>query len=192
MHTTTQRLTSIDRPPTLLLRFVYWLSKRTLGKVITPWKVIFARLPSAIPMQLALYWAMLRLPLDPDLQFLVQLQTAQSNDCTFCIDIGRATALQRGRNMEKLDAVADFRTDPRFTDKERAALVYVDEATRLRKVSDATFATLRQHFDDREITAITWINAIENYFNLLNVPLGIEADGLCVLPRPPRVVAAAG
>ncbi|MCW5889788.1 MAG: carboxymuconolactone decarboxylase family protein [bacterium] len=189
MHPT-QRLTSIETPPSLGVRFVYWLLKRKLGKVITPWKVVFARLPHAIPMQLGLYWAMERLPLDPDLQLLVQMQTAQSNDCAFCVDIGRAIALQRGRNLEKLDAVADFRTDPRFTERERAALAYVDEATRRRTVADETFATLRRHFDDREIAAITWINAVENYFNMINVPLGIESDGLCLLPRQaPTAVA---
>lgn len=190
MHTT-QRLTAIEEPRGLGVRFAYWLLRRKLGKVITPWKVVFARLPHAIPMQLGLYWAMERLPLDPELQLLVQMQTARANGCAFCIDIGRAIALQRGRDLAKLDAVADFRTDARFTDRERAALAYVDEATRRRAVADDTFATLRRHFDDREIAAITWINAVENYFNMINVPLQIEADGLCLLP-PPRPAAAVG
>lgn len=191
MHTT-QRLTPIEAPRGLLVRVAYRLLRWKLGKVVTPWKVVFARLPNAIPMQLALYWAMERLPLEPDLQFLVQMQTAQSNGCAFCVDIGRAFALQRRMNLEKLDAVADFRTDPRFTERERAALAYVDEATRRKTVSDETFAALRRHFDDREIAAITWINAVENYFNMINVPLEIEADGLCLLPPPRPAVAVGG
>lgn len=191
MHTT-QRLTPIETPRGLLVRVAYRLLRWKLGKVVTPWKVVFARLPNAIPMQLALYWAMERLPLEPDLQFLVQMQTAQSNGCAFCVDIGRAFALQRRMNLEKLDAVADFRTDPRFTERERAALAYVDEATRRKTVSDETFAALRRHFDDREIAAITWINAVENYFNMINVPLEIEADGLCLLPPPRPAVAVGG
>lgn len=191
MHTT-QRLTPIETPRGLLVRVAYRLLRWKLGKVVTPWKVVFARLPNAIPMQLALYWAMERLPLEPDLQVLVQMQTAQSNGCAFCVDIGRAFALQRRMNLEKLDAVADFRTDPRFTERERAALAYVDEATRRKTVSDETFAALRRHFDDREIAAITWINAVENYFNMINVPLEIEADGLCLLPPPRPAVAVGG
>ena len=26
-----------------------------------------------------------------------------------------------------------------------------------------------------------WLNAVENYFNLLNAPLEIESDGLCAI-----------
>ena len=48
-------------------------------------------------------------------------------------------------------------------------------------MSDETFAALRSHFDETQIVAITWMNAVENYFNLLNGPLGIESDGLCAI-----------
>ena len=57
----------------------------------------------------------------------------------------------------------------------------MEEATRTKRVSDATFAELRAHFDDRQIVAITWLNAVENYFNLLNGPLEIGSDGLCAI-----------
>ena len=65
-----------------------------------------------------------------------------------------------------------------FDERERAALDYCGAITRERKVSDATFQRLRQHFDERQIVELTWANAIGNFFNLLAVPLGIEADGL--------------
>ncbi len=188
MHPTL-RLPPIDTPRNPFVRLAFWLVKRRLGKVITPWRVLFARVPQAIPMQLALYWAMERLPLDRDLQLLVQMRTALANQCHFCIDIGRAIALQRGGTLEKLDAAADWRTDPRFTERERAALAYVEAASDPRGVPDETFAALRRHFDDREIAAITWINAVETYFNRLNTPLGIGSDGLCLLPAPPPAAA---
>src|SRR5258706_30617 len=101
--------------------------------------------------------------------------------CTFCVDIGRAMATYRGLTFEKLDAVAQFRTSPLFTPAERAALAYVEEATQRKRVSDETFAALRPHFTDQQIVAITWMNAVENYFNLLNGPLEIESDGLCLI-----------
>jgi alkylhydroperoxidase family enzyme len=41
------------------------------------------------------------------------------------------------------------------------------------RVSDATFASLRKQFNDREIVEITWLNALENYYNLINIPLEI-------------------
>ncbi len=182
------RITAIENPRNPFVRLCYWLVRRQLGKTVTPWKVIFARLPHAIPSQLGVYWGLEKgLPLDPALQLLLQAHTAGLNGCAFCLDIGRAIGLQRGADLDKVDAVARCRTSPLFTERERAALAYVEEATRNRTVSDDTFDTLRRHFDEREIVAITWLNAVENFFNLLNVPLGIEADGLCALvERRPR------
>ena len=39
------RLAPIEQPRSLLVRIAYWLSKRQLGKVMTPLKVIYARAP---------------------------------------------------------------------------------------------------------------------------------------------------
>ena len=65
-----------------------------------------------------------------------------------------------------------------FSARERAALAYVEEATRTKIVSDATFGELAKHFGDREIAELTLANAIENFYNLLNLPLKVESDGL--------------
>ena len=53
-------------------------------------------------------------------------------------------------------------------------------------VSDATFAELAKHFDEREIAELVLANAIENFYNLLNLPLGIEDDGLCAIAEERR------
>src|SRR5712691_248699 len=66
---------------------------------------------------------------------------------------------------------------------ESAALAYVEEVTRNKRASDATFETLRKHFSEREIVEITWLNAIENYYNLINIPLEIESDGFCAIAQ---------
>jgi AhpD family alkylhydroperoxidase len=115
------------------------------------------------------------------LKLLLQSHVATLNGCSFCVDIGRAMATYQGLTLEKLDAVGSFRTSPLFTAAERAALAYVEEATQHKHVADETFAALREHFTDEQIVAITWLNAVENYFNLLNAPLGIESDGLCAI-----------
>jgi len=46
-----------------------------------------------------------------------------------------------------------------------SAVAYVEEATRHKRVSDATFQELRQHFSEREIVEITCLNAVHNYYN---------------------------
>jgi alkylhydroperoxidase family enzyme len=106
---------------------------------------------------------------------------AEINGCAFCVDIGRAVAIRHHLGMEKFNALMEYRTSPLFSERERAALAYVEEATRHKRVSDATFAALRAHFNEREIAEITWLNAVENYYNLINLPLEIESDGLCAI-----------
>src|SRR6185503_20490704 len=175
-------ITPIESPRNPLLRLMYWLMSRQFGKAITPAKVIFARMPRAIAAQLGIYWGLAgKHGIEPGLQLLLQGHVAAINGCAFCVDIGRAMATYEGLSFEKLDAVGEFRTSPLFTDRERAALAYVDEATRHKRVSDETFAALRAHFTDEQIVAITWVNAVENYFNLLNGPLEIHSDGLCAI-----------
>jgi AhpD family alkylhydroperoxidase len=159
---------------------MYWAMNRQFGKAITPARVIFARLPRAIAAQLGIYFALAAKDgVDHGLKLLLQGHVARLNGCGFCVDIGRAIATYEGFTFEKLDAVADYRTSSLFTPAERAALAYVEEATQKKRVSDETFAEMRKHFTDEQIVAITWTNAVENYFNLLNGPLGIESDGLC-------------
>ncbi len=176
------RLTPIESPRNPILRVLYGVMQRQFGRTITPFKVVFARLPWAIPSQLGIYAGLgKRLPLDPALQLLLQHHVARLNGCDFCDDIGRAMAVYQNLSPEKLDAAAEWRTSPVFTPAERAALAYVEEATHTKRAGDDTFAALRAHFDDRQIVAITWINAVENYFNLLNGPLGIASDGLCAI-----------
>jgi alkylhydroperoxidase family enzyme len=179
---TAPRLDPIERPPTLLARIASVMMRRQLGKVITPAKVIYNR----VPRMYNLSWQLVKLQregleLDPGLRLLVQVWVAMVNRCTFCVDIAKAMAVQEHLPLEKFHALPDWRTSPLFSDAERAALAYADEATRNKKVEDTTFATLRKHFSEREIVEITFLNALENFYNLLNLPLGIEDDGLCAI-----------
>jgi AhpD family alkylhydroperoxidase len=176
------RLTPIESPRNPVMRLAYRVMQRQFGRAITPLRVVFARFPWALPGQLGIYAGLgKRMPIDQGLQLLIQHHVALLNGCGFCVDIGNAIAVYEGVSREKLDAAHEWRTSPLFDARERAALAYVEEATKTKRASDETFAALRAHFDDRQIVAITWLNAVENYFNLINGPLGIESDGLCAI-----------
>ncbi len=176
------RIPPIERPTGLLARLAYWMSRRQLGKVMTPMKVVFARIPRTILVEYQVMRVLEGgLGLDRGLQLLLQTHVASINGCSFCLDIGRAVAVMRQLTLEKVNAVSEYRTSALFTERERAALAYVEEATHHKRVAESTFAELRRHFDDREIVEITWLCALENYFNLINLPLEIESDGLCAI-----------
>lgn len=176
------RLEPIDKPKGLMMRLAFWMAQRQLGKVITPMKVVFPRMPKVLKLSYEIQKLEMKgIRLDPELHFLVAIHTAQTNGCSFCTDIARAVAIRQRLGMEKFNALADYRTSPLFSDRERAALLYTEEATRLKRVSDGTFAELRKHFREWEIVELTWVNAVENYHNLINLPLEIESDGLCTI-----------
>jgi alkylhydroperoxidase family enzyme len=177
------RLAPIEKAPTWKTRIVGWVSRRRLGRDTTPAQVIYNRMPRAFDVS----WAIMKLDGDlaigKPLGLLVKTWAAMVNQCHFCVDIARALAVMDHLGLEKFDALPDWRTSSLFDDRERAALAYVEEATRHKQVKDDTFETLRKHFDDREIVEITVLNAAENFYNLLNIPLEIESDGLCAIQQ---------
>ena len=163
------------------MKLAYWLAERQMGTVITPMKVVNARLPQSLRLAYELQKVEKSLSLSPELRFLVKSFVATLNGCSFCIDIAKADAMDNDVALEKYDALGSFRTSEVFSDRERAALAYAEEATRKKAVCDDTFATLARHFDDQEVAELTWLNAMENYYNLINRPLNIGSDELCQL-----------
>lgn len=179
------RLQPIEKPQGLAMRFAYWGMKRQFGRVMTPVKVLGARMPGSGKFSYALSkFELTGIGLEPELHFLLGTLVSEVNGCAFCTDLGRAMAVRRGIELAKFDALGQWRTSPLFTERERAAFAYAEEATRNRRVSDETFGRLREQFNDKEIAEITWINAVENYYNLINIPLEIGSDGLCALANP--------
>ena len=173
------RLDPIDHPRGAFLRVAYRLSVKQFGKVIAPLRVIYARKPRFLVLALQIQRTMEKgLRMDPALRFLLQAQAARLNGCAFCHDITLAEAVRNRIGGERFAALADFRASPAFSERERAALAFAEEATLTRAVRDDTFAALRVHFSEEEIVEIAWVNAAENYFNLQAHPLGLESDGL--------------
>ncbi len=176
------RLQPVEHPQGLKLRLAYWFARRTFGKVITPMKVVTARVPKSMRLSYEMSKLMQSgFSLDQGLQMLLHVHISEVNQCHFCVDIGKAVALKEGGSLEKISKLDRYRDDPAFTPAERAALAYVEEVSRTHDASDATFAELRKHFTDTQIAEITMLNALENCYNLTNRPLRIESDGLCAL-----------
>jgi alkylhydroperoxidase family enzyme len=176
------RLQPIEKPKGLMMRIAFWMTQRQFGKVMMPMKVIYPRMPEAMKLSYEIQkFETKGIKLDPGLHLMIASLASEINGCAFCLDLARAMAIREHLGMEKFNALLEYKASPLFSERERAALAYVEEATRHKRVSDATFEALRRHFNEREIVEITWINAVENYYNLINLPLGIESDGFCAL-----------
>jgi alkylhydroperoxidase family enzyme len=176
------RLEPIEKPKGLMMRVAFWMTRRQLGKVLTAMKVLYPRMPRMLKLSYEIQkFEMKGIRLEPELHFMVATLASQINGCGCCVDIARSMAIRQHLEMEKFNALSEYRTSPLFSDRERAAMAYVEEATRRKRVSDATFEALRKLFSEREIVEITWLNALHNYYNLINLPLEIESDGLCAI-----------
>ena len=180
-------LSPIEKPKGLTMKLAYYFTRRQFGKVLTPLKVHSARLPPAF----GLFYAKIgkldkKLRLPPETALLIREQVARINVCLFCMDIGRAFTIQASMNQAKFDALEQYRTSPLFTDGERAALDYVTELTKDKKVSPETFARLSRHYSEREICEIVWLVASEHMYNITNIGLNIHSDMLCDISRRKR------
>ncbi|HJT23326.1 MAG TPA: carboxymuconolactone decarboxylase family protein [bacterium] len=177
-------LTPIEKPQGLGMKLAYYFTKRAFGKVITPVKVFAARMPLAFGKfsgQIAQLDKKLTLPAETVL--LVRERVAQLNVCLFCIDIGRAGVIAQSMNEAKFDALNDYSTSPLFTESEKAALDYVTDLTRDKKVDPKVFARMREHYSEREICEIVYLVATEHVYNITNIGLNIHSDMLCDLTK---------
>ena len=83
----------------------------------------------------------------------------------------------------KLQAAANWRGSALFSEEERLALDYAERITTTgQRVDDALFARLKARFSEAQIVELTAAIALENFRSKFNPPLGIEAQGFCLLP----------
>lgn len=181
-------LEPIEQPHGLIMKLAYHFMRKEFGKVPTPIKVHSARLPAAF----GLFYGKVgkldqKLTLPREMTFLVREQVARINICEFCMDIGRAFVIKAHMNEAKFDALGEYRTNPLFSDAERAALDYVTELTKDKKVNPDTFARLARHYSERQICEIVWLVATEHLYNMTNIGLNIHSDMLCDITKKQRV-----
>lgn len=180
MYMDTPFLTPIEKPKGLLGRFLYFYSKKKIGKVMTPLKVMAARLPfsfAAFSGKISQLDNKLQLPAETVM--LVRQKVAAINVCHFCIDIGRAKTIDASMNQAKFDELSEYETSSLFTEKEKVLLDFVTRLTRDRKMEKELFDELAKHYDERSICEIIWIIGTEFYYNIGNIGLNVHSDMLC-------------
>jgi alkylhydroperoxidase family enzyme len=177
-------LPPVEKPRGLMLKLVYFFTRRQLGKVATPIAVFSARMPTAFLM----YYGKVskldkKLELTSSTRVLIRERVSTINGCAFCMDATRWYALRESpEDVVRLDALHEYRTSPLFTDAQRAALDYATELVTDKHVRADTFERLARYYNEREICDIAWLVASEHLYNMTNIGLNIGSDGLCELP----------
>ncbi len=86
--------------------------------------------------------------------------------------------------LEKIAEVLNWRDSKLFSPAERVALEYAERITYTdRQVDDALFAEVKKHFTEPEIVELTAAVALENFRSKFNPPLGVEAQGFCMVAK---------
>jgi AhpD family alkylhydroperoxidase len=112
-------------------------------------------------------------PVPKAVRDLVMLRASQINGCGYCVDYHTKDAAAAGETAVRLGLVAAWRESSVFSEAEQAALALAEEGTRLADahhgVSDATWARVREHYDDDQIAALVYLVAMINAANRLGV-----------------------
>ena len=120
------------------------------------------------------------LKLDTPLKDLIKIRVSQINGCIFCVDMHVKEAKLHGERELRLHHLAVWHESTLFTEKERAALQWAENLTRIseRGIHDADYAAVRAHFDEEELVALTHVINTINVWNRLNVAFATPAGSM--------------
>ncbi len=116
--------------------------------------------PAYKPLQQAMYGlerVVKQSKLEPTLIELVKMRASQINGCAFCLDMHSKDARAQGESEQRLYCLPAWRETPFYSERERAALEWTEELTRIAEtdVSDALFERVHKQFDDEELATLT-------------------------------------
>jgi len=130
------------------------------------------------------------------LKVWVIARTSYINSAPYTLAHARAAAHAAGMPQDGIDelAVVGCVDSPRFSERERAALVWAQHvAQNTAKHHDAVFEALRRHYNDAEIVELTGLcaetNMVNRFCNALRVPVE-SAAALSALHGAPRIEPA--
>ncbi len=113
---------------------------------------------------------------DFTLAHLLKVRASQINGCAFCIEMHMDAALKHGERPERLAALPAWTKSPLYTDKERAALVWLDEVTLIATyhASREAYEGLQRHFSEDEIAWLTLLAAMINCWNRIAISSRVQ------------------
>jgi AhpD family alkylhydroperoxidase len=108
---------------------------------------------------------------DKHLLHLVKLRASQINGCAYCIGMHSDEALRDGDKPERLLLLDAWQESSAFSDKERAALEWVEEITLIADghAHKEAFDALKPHFSQEEIGWLTLAAAMINTWNRIAI-----------------------
>ena len=117
--------------------------------------------------------------LDRGLKQLVAMVASAAHGCHYCQAHTSHSAHKLGVSQEKVEATFEFESSSLFSDAERAALKLAwHAALQPNASSDSDFASLKEHYSDREIVEIVSVIALFGFLNRWSDTMGSELEPL--------------
>ncbi|MGE4410029.1 MAG: carboxymuconolactone decarboxylase family protein [Sphingobium sp.] len=115
--------------------------------------------------------------LEKSLLELVKIRASQINGCGNCLNMHTADARRAGETEQRIHLLAAWEEAPCYTDRERAALAWVEHLTELaaRRAPEAVYAALDARFDKQEQVQLTMAINVINGWNRLSVGFNLYA-----------------
>jgi AhpD family alkylhydroperoxidase len=116
--------------------------------------------------------------IDPKLLHLIKLRASQINGCAFCIGMHTDEALRDGETAERLLLLDAWHESSAFSEKECAALEWVEEITLISEghAHKEAFEGLKRFFSDEEIAYLTLAAAMINTWNRIAISSRAQYD----------------
>lgn len=111
--------------------------------------------------------------LDHKLIHLLKMRASQINGCAYCIDMHSKDARALGETEQRLYELDAWRETPFYSDRERAALGWIEAITLVSQthVPDEAYEEVRKHFSEKEIVDLTYLASTINAWNRIAIAL---------------------
>ncbi len=131
--------------------------------------------PDAYKAMLGLEQALAKSGLETSLLELIRLRASQINGCAYCVNMHANDARKAGETEARLQTLSVWEETRFFSERERAALAWVESLTRLpeKHAPQHQFDALREHFSDAEIANLTLAIATINAWNRFGVGMAM-------------------
>ena len=105
--------------------------------------------------------------LERSLLELVKIRASQINGCAYCLVMHTNEARRLGETDDRMHLLNAWHEAPVFSERERAALSWVDAVTLVSEghVPDDAYETVKQHFAEKEIVDLTMAVVAINSWN---------------------------
>jgi AhpD family alkylhydroperoxidase len=154
---------------------VYDRLQQATGRVLNFYRLL-AHHARSLPAFLDWYPRLREGPLDLKLRYLAYVRASQLNRCRYCVTHNGAAGRRVGVSKEQLDALAEYRTSPLFSDLERLVIRYAEEMTTRVQVDAALVRVLEKDLGAEALVQLTLSIAAANFTNRVNEALGTELE----------------